>query len=80
MIVIGKTITIQVQPTDTVADLRSKIQEIETISPENQRLVFNGKTIGTGDGKTLADYGVRSDSTLHLYLSLPGGCPGAYHC
>lgn len=77
MIVIGKTITIQVQPTDTVADLRSKIQEIEIISPENQRLVFNGKTIGIED-KTLADYGVESDSTFHLYLSLPGGCPGAY--
>lgn len=80
MIVVGKTITIQVQSTDTVADLRLKIGEIEVISPENQRLVFNGKTIAIGDSKTLADYGIRSDSTLHLYLSLPGGCSGAYHC
>lgn len=78
MIVVGKTITIQVQSTDTVEALKSKIEDIEKIQLVSQRLVFNGKTLE--NSRILSDYDIRSDSTLHVYLSLPGGCPGAYHC
>lgn len=78
MIVVGKTIIIQVQSTDTVEALKSKIEDIEKIQLVSQRLVFNGKTLE--NSRILSDYDIRSDSTLHVYLSLPGGCPGAYHC
>lgn len=74
MIVTGKSITIQVQSTDTIRDLKLKVEKKEGIWPENQRFVFDGKTLE--DEKTLADYGVKSDSTFQFYISLPGGCPG----
>lgn len=65
----GKTITLVVEATDSIESIKNTIQEKEAISPDQQKLMYNGRRLE--EGKSLSEYNIQEGSTLHLYLEWP---------
>ena len=67
----GKTLTIDVEPSDTIYDVQLKIYDKEGVPPEAEEIIFAGKQLE--HNRTLAEYGIPKEATFHLVLKLRGG-------
>lgn len=67
----GKEIEIDIEPTDTIARIKERVEEREGIPPVQQRLIFAGKQMS--DDRTAREFNIEGGSVLHLVLALRGG-------
>lgn len=66
----GKSIAIDIEPTETIRQIKDKIEQQEAIPQGEQRLIFAGK--GLQDNHSASDYNIRANSTVHMLLRLRG--------
>ncbi|KAH7823703.1 putative ubiquitin [Monocercomonoides exilis] len=67
----GKTLALMVSKQDTIEKVKKLVEEKERIPWTEQRIIFSGKQLL--DKKTIEDYGILKEATLHLVLRLKGG-------